>query len=262
MSQEEEKSPFARYTARAAITSLKGDAEVLPFMVKLASTPITGGVKEIHPKLRVAGDANRRSRLLASASSEDANGNYLIKLFVYSAGSNMLSQLDVLKGHTGIVHDIVFGHVDENPHLMLSASEDSHVGLWDLRSRDVTLFRGSSRGAMMSCDMNAYKVAGVGEHGVHVWDIRKPQKEEMAAKYIHSDIVTYTRFHPDDRNMLLTGSEDGFINVFDLTKCGLEMEDAYTTIPVDAVRITSHEDCNSLFDSSLPCMYFDYFLVS
>lgn len=103
------------------------------------------------------------------------------------------------------------------------ASNDS-VNVFDIRSRD--------RLASLKNDKNAPFLSLDSRHGllacgteltgadaeVHIYDIRNWKTPVRSFVDSHHDDVTDIRFHPSDSKVLLSGSTDGYTNVYDLTQ--------------------------------------------
>lgn len=131
--------------------------------------------------------------------------------------------------HGGPISNVRFAHRSENR--VYSASLDGTVRLWDVRSAgggsaqvfesDAGFHRFSSFD--LSCD-DRLLCAGTeqvnGEDSFLVfWDARKPGQALLGVySESHSDDITQVRFHPTDKDRLASGSTDGLVNVFDVSK--------------------------------------------
>lgn len=127
-----------------------------------------------------------------------------------------------MRAHEGAVNQVET--VDE--HVMCSVSSDG-LKVWDLRSglakSQLSLHNAKkSKFLSVACGAQAsYVAAGTELVGVdaevHLWDIRKAQSPVRSFVDSHHDDVTYLEFH-DSRNYLMSGSTDGYVNVYNLSE--------------------------------------------
>ncbi|XP_068195337.1 WD repeat-containing protein 89 [Antennarius striatus] len=143
-----------------------------------------------------------------------------------------LTPLGAYRGHGGPVSGVVFpcGSSD----LLYSGSADGTIRAWDTRrpgSDAAQTFRSDPTYSLCSFDLSGGDTllcAGteqVNEEDSFLlfWDARKPGSGLLGAySESHSDDITQVRFHPDDKDRLATGSTDGLVNVFDLSRGGEE----------------------------------------
>lgn len=130
--------------------------------------------------------------------------------------------------HTNTITDVKFS--SKNEHLLYSSSLDGTVKIHDIRSRTcVAELKDDSEGPselkpLSSFDLSSdenFGSAGTelvdGDAFVLFWDIRS---SKLLGGYweSHTDDITQVRFHPEEKNTLATGSVDGIINVFDISK--------------------------------------------
>ncbi|CAL9687204.1 unnamed protein product [Knipowitschia caucasica] len=139
-----------------------------------------------------------------------------------------------LGGHSAPVSGLSTARTQ--PHAFYSASLDGSVRLWDVRAVGQTRqaqqeFRGAPEHAFsalgVSCD-GALLCGGTeqvdGEDSFLVfWDARKPGAMLGVYSESHSDDITQVLFHPTDKDRMASGSTDGLVNVFDLSR-GAEEE--------------------------------------
>lgn len=131
--------------------------------------------------------------------------------------------------------------LDETPNLLLVGTTNGLVRLLDLRAQnEVTRFENIPANKydpqLINCfDRNANSTLlcmGTTQYQTNVYllfyDIRS---SKQAFYYIesHQDDVTSLRFHPKSSDILCSGSTDGLINVFDVSK-GDEDDALLTTI--------------------------------
>ncbi|ODA79509.1 hypothetical protein RJ55_05102 [Drechmeria coniospora] len=114
---------------------------------------------------------------------------------------------------------------DADNGLVCTAGEDGSVGVWDLRSRGpgarVAQFKAAAASILsMACSPSTQTIAvgtELANHvaSVHLWDVRSTPSPKAEYQEVHSDDVTTLRFHPSDPALLLSGSTDGLVNVYD-----------------------------------------------
>jgi len=111
-----------------------------------------------------------------------------------------------------------------SPQLILSSSSDGSARIWDIRTRqqagaftfppDPTVPQTRIKG-YHSIGTNSQNLVAAGlEAAVHLWDSRVPDKLYASWWSVTKD-VTSLLFHPLKPNMLLAGTEDGIITIFD-----------------------------------------------
>nr|XP_060610264.1 WD repeat-containing protein 89 [Anolis sagrei ordinatus] len=164
-----------------------------------------------------------------------------------------LSLLREYSGHPGLLSGVRFAHTCKD--VLFSACGDGTVKCWDVRSSSVEpvqLFRGYPSNIFISFDISCNDLilcAGtekVGEDTFIVfWDARgctdgtSSSKTPLGAySESHDDDITQICFHPSKPNLVVSGSTDGLVNMFDINKDNEE----------DALIST----CNS--DSSVSCI--------
>ncbi|KAJ0009218.1 hypothetical protein NQD34_016633 [Periophthalmus magnuspinnatus] len=131
-------------------------------------------------------------------------------------------------GHKSPISNVKFTHKSANT--FYSASLDGTVRLWDVRcpgKESDQVFRSdpvhSFSSFDLSCD-NSLLCAGTEQINhedsfLVFWDARKPGSALLGVySESHSDDITQVLFHPTDKDRLASGSMDGLVNVFDLTK--------------------------------------------
>ncbi|OWB80273.1 hypothetical protein B5S32_g4534 [[Candida] boidinii] len=107
--------------------------------------------------------------------------------------------------------------------LVATCARDS-VKIWDFRcynSGAVSTLTGDSNSNFLSVDSRHGFIAGGSElQGVdaelHIWDMRANNKPVRVFKDSHHDDITEIRFHPTNKDLLLSGSTDGYVNIYDL----------------------------------------------
>ncbi|GAB0136859.1 hypothetical protein EsDP_00005147 [Epichloe bromicola] len=116
---------------------------------------------------------------------------------------------------------------DRNSSLVCTAGEDGTVGVWDLRQQGPAARAAQFNAAQapilsMACSPSTHLIA-VGTElqnhsaSIHLWDVRSAPSPSSRAHYqeVHGDDITELAFHPSDPALLLSGSTDGLVNVYD-----------------------------------------------
>ncbi|GJN75956.1 hypothetical protein PLICBS_010067 [Purpureocillium lilacinum] len=109
--------------------------------------------------------------------------------------------------------------------LVCTAGEDGGVAVWDLRAAGeaarVARFKASDAPILsMACSASTQTIA-VGTEltnhtaSIYLWDVRSTPSPRAHYQEVHSDDVTTLSFHPAQPALLLSGSTDGLVNVYD-----------------------------------------------
>ncbi|KAF9903787.1 WD repeat-containing protein 24 [Linnemannia zychae] len=121
-----------------------------------------------------------------------------------------------IKEHTRSVNRICFS--PQEPNLLLSASSDATIRLWDLRVRDKPGTIMDAKDIVREVQFNPTSmhdiVAGYESGNIQRWDLRNPptgEKKFMA----HMGFVTSLDYHPSGR-FLASGGRDRTIKVWDM----------------------------------------------
>lgn len=154
-----------------------------------------------------------------------------------------LSLVGEFRGHSGPLCGVTFAHA--SPDLLYSASADGTVRAWDVRrpgSAAAQMFKSDASHSFCSFDLScgdALLCAGTEQVNdedsfLVFWDARKPGGGLLGVySESHSDDITQVRFHPRDKDRLASGSTDGLVNVFDLSR-GEEEEALLATCNSDS----------------------------
>ncbi|KAL0279052.1 UNVERIFIED_CONTAM: hypothetical protein PYX00_000692 [Menopon gallinae] len=147
---------------------------------------------------------------------------------VYNFSNNQFSFITTLKGHEKPISNVRISQKSEN--LVYTASLDGRIKLWDLRKENCVKELKDENGIKpltcfdVSCD-DRLICAGTelvdGDAFILFWDIRS---RKLLGGYweSHTDDLTQIVFHPDKPEFVATGSTDGLINLFDITKTSEE----------------------------------------
>nr|XP_020467180.1 WD repeat-containing protein 89 [Monopterus albus]XP_020467181.1 WD repeat-containing protein 89 [Monopterus albus] len=162
---------------------------------------------------------------------------------IHLHNKDTLSLMGEYRGHSGPVCGVTFAHT--SPDLLYSGSADGTVRGWDVRrpgTEAVQTFRSDPLHCYCSFDLSCSDtLLCAGTEQVNdedsflvFWDARKPGGGLLGVySESHSDDITQVCFHPRDRDRLASGSTDGLVNVFDLSR-GAEEEALLATCNSDS----------------------------
>ncbi|OKL56014.1 hypothetical protein UA08_08640 [Talaromyces atroroseus] len=131
------------------------------------------------------------------------------------------------KAHDGVTALKEFHGSTTDTYLLATAGRDGAVRLWDVRSgqhsKPAVEMRVEKHAPILSlsCDPDSHSVvAGTelvsSQATVALWDIRAPAQKRLQYVESHNDDVTELQFHPTRKNVLLSGSTDGLVNLYDI----------------------------------------------
>ncbi|KAJ5682688.1 hypothetical protein N7462_005853 [Penicillium macrosclerotiorum] len=109
--------------------------------------------------------------------------------------------------------------------LLVTGGREGKIKLWDARAAKAVVEMETSRNApvlsVACCPETQTIVAGTelvsSQAVVAFWDIRSPQAPRLQYVESHNDDITELQYHPSRSNILLSGSTDGLVNVYDTT---------------------------------------------
>ncbi|KAJ0321232.1 hypothetical protein COL5a_009287 [Colletotrichum fioriniae] len=90
--------------------------------------------------------------------------------------------------------------------VVCTAGENGEVSVWDMREASKPQV---AHFAALGTEFQNHSAS------VLLWDIRAGPKQKLQYDEVHSDDVTELRFHPSESHILLSGSTDGLVNVYD-----------------------------------------------
>lgn len=149
-----------------------------------------------------------------------------IRLLDWSTGKSVQK----IKASETAINDMkVIGSDFSAGHLVSSASIDA-VKVFDIRTNDrIAQIQNEANSPFISLDSRhgllacGTELQGI-DAAVYIYDIRKWDTPLRSLIDSHHDDVTCIKFHPSDVNILLSGSTDGYTNIYDLKQD--EEEDA------------------------------------
>ena len=125
--------------------------------------------------------------------------------------------IKIEKAHESSINDIV--KIDNDS--IASCSSDG-IKIWNLRSKSaiVTLTNAKKSNFLSLAYKNNLLAAGTELVGVdaelHIWDIRNTDNVVRSFVDSHHDDITALEFHPTLTNYLMSGSTDGYVNIYNL----------------------------------------------
>lgn len=162
---------------------------------------------------------------------------------IHLHNKDTLSLVGEYRGHSGPLCGVVFSHTSSD--FLYSGSADGTVRGWDVRrpgTDAVQVFKSNPSHRYSSFDLSCSDMLLCGgteqvndeDSFLVFWDVRKPGGRLLGVySESHSDDVTQVTFHPQDKDRLASGSTDGLVNVFDLSR-GAEEEALLSTCNSDS----------------------------
>lgn len=162
---------------------------------------------------------------------------------IHLHNKDTLSLVGEYRGHSGPLCGVVFSHTSSD--FLYSGSADGTVRGWDVRrpgTDAVQVFKSNPSHRYSSFDLSCSDTLLCGgteqvndeDSFLVFWDVRKPGGRLLGVySESHSDDVTQVTFHPRDKDRLASGSTDGLVNVFDLSR-GAEEEALLSTCNSDS----------------------------
>ncbi|KAL4818513.1 WD40-repeat-containing domain protein [Aspergillus spinulosporus] len=153
----------------------------------------------------------------AAISSDDS-------LRIFDANKPSHTSLVANNAHDGVTSLRTY---DASNQLVVTAGRDGKVKLWDLRNGKksaVVAVQSSNQAPVLStasCSETNSIVGGTELHShqaiVAFWDVRSPNQPRLEYVESHNDDVTELQYHPTRHNILLSGSTDGLVNIYNTT---------------------------------------------
>ncbi|KAI9882344.1 MAG: ASTRA complex subunit, partial [Watsoniomyces obsoletus] len=175
---------------------------------------------------------------IASSDLSLPSGSYIYSIIPVANGLAAISDNDSLRvcdQHTlRLLPDgcISLGHeqvtclrpFDPWGQAVVTAGRDGFVRCWDLRSQKSVLELGCDA-PILSLAASAddiFVAAGTewkknDQALINIWDVRSPNKPHLQYSESHSDDVTELRLHPTRPSILLSGSTDNLVNIYNIS---------------------------------------------
>ena len=118
--------------------------------------------------------------------------------------------------HTKKISAVKYSNIaDSNlQHVIMTASEDGTVKLWDRRNGDCVRTLSQTKGPFFSLDHNKHTICAGAFETIYFWDLRKMKLLETYTDS-HSDDVTCVRYCSHNPDLLLTCATDNLCCQFD-----------------------------------------------
>ncbi|QEU62750.1 hypothetical protein KDRO_F06810 [Kluyveromyces lactis] len=135
-----------------------------------------------------------------------------------------LKTISSIQCHTTSINDMKVINSDFDTGAVFATTAEDGVKVWDIRARNniaslqndkaSPFFSLDSRHNMLACgtELKDYDAE------LHIYDIRNWSKPVRSFVDSHHDDITDIKFHPCDSNLLMSGSTDGYVNIYDLTQ--------------------------------------------
>jgi WD40 repeat protein len=160
----------------------------------------------------------------------------LIDLFDINSSANSATL-----AHKGILSNLQFDNSNSN--LIWSSNKTGALLLWDCRTLTPVRQFNSPQNPIYSFDQSSCgNILAVGtelvkeESPLYFWDIRSSNETPLAVfEECHSDDITQVKFHPTKPNLLMTGSTDGLVCLYNLETL-VEDDALYQVIKDDSIQ--------------------------
>lgn len=134
----------------------------------------------------------------------------------------------LLKEHSGTVNRLCWHPFPQiHPELLLSASQDSSIKLWDTRTgKSTDTIRPQSSAVRDACFSlhNATRFVSAHDDGrVHVWDMRST-RFPVCSVLAHNGPVLSLALHPTEAGVFASGGRDKMINIWSIEGQTLERD--------------------------------------
>lgn len=153
------------------------------------------------------------TNLLATIASDDS---------IRFLDADSLKTLQIIGGaHRGIAC-LGAGHASH----FITAGRDGMVRCWDSRMKQAIQMADPRANGISALACHHHYIAagteslkeGLGDVSVLLFDIRKPNAPLRSYVESHTDTITQLKFHPSHPQVVLSGSTDGLISVFDINQ--------------------------------------------
>lgn len=137
------------------------------------------------------------------------------KLKLYSLDDSALRFSGELVGHRGIIYDVTV--TDALPNSIFTVCQDGMVREWDARSGQAVQMYFGGGGELYSCSTNGHLLASGSQDKILFWD-RRSKRCKATFSDTHAQDVTQVAFHSEVKNAFVSGSVDGLIASFDVSR--------------------------------------------
>ena len=138
---------------------------------------------------------------------------------IFDGSLKLLHQ--VVSAHTGISCLTSFGRG------FATAARDGKARYWDVRSKQIGIEVSEPKGNGFSSILCQDRIIalgtestkeGLGEVSVWLYDTRNSSTPYRHYAESHTDTITQLAFHPSQPNLLMSGSTDGLVSIFDVNQ--------------------------------------------
>lgn len=151
-----------------------------------------------------------------SAYAATANGE------ITEFSTSKMTLLHSKKAHDSTISNLITWEHDQN--ILISCSNDSTVKVFDTRMglTPTHTLKNSRNLPFFSLDISNNGLIASGSElkqqdvELAIWDVRKLDQPCRSLIEGHNDDITCVKFHPTKSNILLSGSTDGCVNLYDL----------------------------------------------
>jgi WD40 repeat protein len=222
-------NPLTKYNSPTDLVLTTGEGGVAMAYQQVKSFAIMVDPKDArgdrwHVRVRLAGNNGRVLNAIMSPSGTTAittDEDHTAQLWRMSEGSSPNPIL--LSGHTGRVITASFSRDGE---WVATASEDKTARVWRTRpdgnGKSLVGHSGAVTTVSFSPDGKSAVTASADKHA-KTWDVVTGEWQKLGAPIIdrmHNDTVWSAVFCQQDSNLVLTGSSDGSVKVWDLRRWG------------------------------------------
>lgn len=204
------------------------------------------------------------AKCIGETSLDAAAGTYLYALAQNGSTFATIGSDDSLRlfdGSLNLLHRASPAHagiscLSPSANGFATAGHDGLVRCWDVRAKksaaDIAEPKGSGVSAL-ACQENLIAIGtestkeGLGDVSVLLYDTRNASTPLRSYIESHTDSITQLAFHPSQPNVLLSGSTDGLVSLFDISQA--EEEDALQQVlnPHSAVHCAGFLSANEVY---------------
>ncbi|SCW01958.1 LAFE_0E11012g1_1 [Lachancea fermentati] len=129
-----------------------------------------------------------------------------------------------ISAHNKPIKDMKLINGDSNGGSIFATASETCVKIFDIRSNQcIASLHNDKSAPFLSLDSHhdmlacGTELSGI-DAEIHIYDIKRWDTPLRSLVDSHHDDVTTIKFHPSDRNVLMSGSTDGYVNIYDLTQ--------------------------------------------